>query len=334
MKKKKTVNKKPIAVLISDVHYTLNTLQVANSAFRSAIDKAVELGVPLIDGGDITNDKAIIRAEIANTLIDTMKYANSKGLFPILLVGNHSLINEKGKEHALHFLEPYTRVVSSPVYMPGLGGLIPYQSKSSDFLEAVKQFPKGSIVIGHQGTIGGQLGHYVKDESAFDPKLVKDWKVFLGHYHAHYSLQSTISIGNPYTLTLWGVQRTAIRVTYFCIATQSFDRVVLGLRKHVVVEQSIDQPLAPLCNIGTNDLVWVKLKGPKSEIALRPKDDVGKKLGLTNFKLDKIYTDSIEVVHRADNMSSHDLLDSLIDAGKDSDQTKKDLKLLWRDLIK
>ena len=48
----------PIAVLISDIHYNINTLPVADAALRQAIAKANELDVVLIVTGDLHDTKA------------------------------------------------------------------------------------------------------------------------------------------------------------------------------------------------------------------------------------------------------------------------------------
>jgi hypothetical protein len=47
-----TKNKYPIAVIISDVHYNINTLEVADKAMRMAINRANILNIPLIVAGD------------------------------------------------------------------------------------------------------------------------------------------------------------------------------------------------------------------------------------------------------------------------------------------
>jgi hypothetical protein len=57
---------KPVAVLISDVHFNLSTLELASSAMKMAQNRAVELNVPLVVAGDLTDHKAIIRGEVAD----------------------------------------------------------------------------------------------------------------------------------------------------------------------------------------------------------------------------------------------------------------------------
>lgn len=337
-KKEATTLRKPLAVVISDVHYSLNTYQLANQAFLAAIEKAAQLGVPLIDCGDLTNDKAILRAEVVNTLINTMEYARDRNVPLYLLVGNHSLINEKGKDHALHFLHPYATVVSHPTAVAGFN-FIPYQTSSIQFIAAIQEFPKGSTVFGHQGTRGGQLGHYVKDPSAFDPEQVKDWRVFLGHYHSHYELGTTVSIGNPYTLT-FGEASTAPKGFLIVYEDGSYTREILPLRKHVVVEVTVDnirhelQTEAGSFEPGNpDDLIWIKVRGTHSELSALKKSEVAKVLGRTNFKMDKIYIDAPVLQSKTETMSDTQILDAVIDAEQEGPEEKAALKALAREVL-
>lgn len=323
---------KPIAVLISDQHYALSTYEVADQAFRQAIDKAAELGVPLIDAGDISSDKPLIRAEWANVLLKTLEYAEDKKVSVYAVVGNHSLINEKGSEHALHFLNRHCTVVSHPT-STGDFHFIPYQSTPEKFMDAIQKFPKGSIVIGHQGTIGGQLGHYVKDSSAINPDDVKDWKVFLGHYHAHYTLGTTVSIGNPYTLT-FGEASDPAKGFLVIYEDGSFERVQTKLRKHVIAEYAYEDLKQPIITYWKqDDLYWIKVTGSHSQLSKLNKSQLGQKLiGHSNFKLDLIYTDSPQLETKIDNMTSGEILDSLIDVENESTEEKQALKDLWREV--
>lgn len=337
----RTTQSNPIAVLISDVHYSLATFHIADVAFRAAIDKAADLGVPLIDGGDLTNDKSLLRAEYVNALIATMKYAAEKGVRVYCLVGNHSLTNEKASDHALHFLEPYCTVISQPGTVDGFN-FIPYQNTAQKFVDAIQQFRKGSIVVAHQGTIGGQLGDYVKDTSAFDPDLAADWRVFLGHYHCHYVLKSTVSIGNPYTLT-FGEAKDGLKGFLILNADGSFARELLDLRRHNVLERTVEE-VADMAARGPaeafhgtlrpTDLVWLKVKGPYAELQkLRKRDLASTLFGHANFKLDKIYTDVAKLEDRADVMSPEAILDEVIDNTDDSPNQKAYLKALAREVL-
>jgi len=63
----------PVAIIAGDVHFTVPSLDVASEVVRSAQAKAVELGVPLILNGDTLDTKSIIRAEVANRVIELLK---------------------------------------------------------------------------------------------------------------------------------------------------------------------------------------------------------------------------------------------------------------------
>lgn len=337
MTKSPAVQSKPIAVLISDVHYTLSTLEVADTAWRAAVDKAAELKVPLIDAGDITNDKAILRAEVVNRLLETQRYATSSWVECLYLVGNHSLINEKGSEHSLHFLG--SEVVSEVTQMGSYGiWLIPYQASSDAFYAALNTIPKGSIVIAHQGTLGGYLGDYVKDSSAFDPTLTRDWRIFLGHYHRHYELENTVSIGNPYTLT-FGEAHDGPKGFLVLYEDGSYTREILPLRKHIIYDIGPGEQITAH-GYNPGDLVWFKVRDDRS-ILDRTKMQIRAKISSlisnSNFKLDLIPTTAAEECpqenNRTEKLTDTETLDKLIDGTAESDDQKVYLKSLWRDLI-
>ena len=50
----------PIAVVMADLHFNINNIDVASTALSVAIDKANDLGVTLIIAGDLHDTKAII----------------------------------------------------------------------------------------------------------------------------------------------------------------------------------------------------------------------------------------------------------------------------------
>lgn len=330
---------KPLAVLISDVHYSLKTWQIADTAFRMAVDEAAALGVDLIDCGDLTNDKAQMRAEYVNAIIETMLYAKAKGVKVYCLVGNHSLCNEKGEAHSLHFLRPYCTVIDRPQTLDGYN-FIPYQNTSDRFIEAIQQFPKGSMVIGHQGTIGGYLGDYVRDSSAIDPALVKDWTVYLGHFHRHYTLGTTISIGNPYTLT-FGEAADGPKGFLIVYGDYKFRQIQTGLRKHVKIEVTAEELLGHpdgMCNPfevpSMQDLLWLKVHGTQSELAMINKKQLAEDtFGHTHFKLEKVVTESAEVEESLSTLPAIDVLDKLINLTGEVDAQKKELSELARELL-
>lgn len=325
----------PLFVAISDVHYTVSNLELCDKAFRLAIDKAAELNVPLIDCGDITNDKAVLRGEVANRLIKTMNYATRKNVFVILLVGNHSLINEKGKEHVLNFLSGRALIVDCPQNLLLHDFyLIPYQNTSEAFTDALQSIPKGSIVVCHQGVKGAFMGDYVQDKTNVDPNLLKDWRIFSGHYHRHQTIGTLTYIGSPFTHT-FGEANDGPKGFIVVNEDGSFTREILDLRKHIILEGTTDKfsfsfPYSP------DDLLWVKLRGPESELKKVKKKTLGDiLLGHSNFKLDLIPTEKDKKKEEAPlkPLTSTEVFDNVIDSTGETLEQKNHLKSLWKDLI-
>jgi DNA repair exonuclease SbcCD nuclease subunit len=206
----------PVAVLISDVHYTLATLELADAAFRSAIDTAHKMSVPLIDCGDITNDKAILRAEVINKIIESLTYARGKGVKVYLIVGNHSLLHEKSREHSLVCLKPFVQVIDTPEFVE-LGGkrvmCIPYHHDSQSLSTLLDSLRPPRTIIMHQGVHGANMGHYAQDNTSLPKEAFAEFRVISGHYHRRQDIECGpvgegqtglfSYVGNPYTARLY-----------------------------------------------------------------------------------------------------------------------------------
>ena len=325
---------KPIAVLISDIHFTVATLELATQSLQMAMDRAAELGVPLIVGGDTLDGKAVIRAECSNRLIELFKEFGGRSY---VLVGNHDLINERGSEHALTFLEPYADIIKSPTTPMGLDSLlIPYQHNPVDFKGILKGVGKTWTIICHQGLSGADMGHYVQDKSAVTLKDVEGYRVISGHYHARQDIENWSYIGNPYTLSFGEANHPekGFQVLY---DDGHLEFVPTNLRRHTIIQATASEvlnggyyagPLEP------NDLVWLKIAGPRTELGLITKPLIAETyLGRDNFKLDLIPTSDTEVVlDQPKPTTDGDILDKLIDNTNESKETKAALKSLWRDL--
>lgn len=344
-------NIKPVAVVISDVHYSLSTLELADKAFRMAIDEAARLVVPLIDCGDLTNDKAILRGEVVNTIITTMKYAEEKGVTVYNLVGNHSLLNEKGEENALHFLQPYTTLIQHPVSIDGLN-FIPYQNSAEKVEAALAEFLKGSLIFMHQGVQGAWMGDYVQDKTSLPKEAFADYRIISGHYHRAQDIKTGRPrnggvglfsyVGNPYTLS-FGEHNDGPKGFQILHSDGLLTQVPTNLRKHVVVEFDEDAltgvssitrgPRDLAWGIRSNDLVWAKLHGPASILDKVNKKDLGKSLGVENFRMDKIETEVTRLEDKTEKLTELQVLDKLIDQTGEPDNQKSSLKNLARELL-
>lgn len=339
--------RKPVAVLIADVHYNPNTLAVADAAMRMAIDKANELGVPFIVAGDLHDTKALLRGECIKAMIETFKTCKPPSY---VVTGNHDKINEKGEDHSLEFLRPYvTKVVDNKewLFLDDVETyLLPYYSDSDLLREELSKLVKGSLIICHQGVLGANMGHYVQDKTSLPPEAFADFRVISGHYHKAQDIKCGRPrkgavglfsyIGNPYTLT-FGEANDGPKGFQILYSDGLMEQVPTSLRKHVIIETETHNSsfwLDTKLELNPSDLLWLKIKGPVSDLQKLKKKEIGQKLlGHTNFKLDLIPIESERLPEQSLELKDTEILDNLIQALPDSEEHKKYLKGLWREIL-
>ncbi len=326
---------KPVAVIISDVHYSLANLKFADAAMRQAISKANDLRVPLIVSGDLHDSKANLRGECVNAMIETFKLCNSP---PYIIIGNHDKINEKSDDHALNFLSAYAMIVDKPVYQHKLGWLIPYYHD----VEALRAFIKGiqtgmKQLIMHQGIIGSNMGDYIQDKSALSPADVAGFRVISGHYHSRQIIELPKMgkwdyVGNPYTVS-FGEANDPEKGFQILMSDGSLEFIPTKLRKHVVIE--IDASFNVKNEVYLprfNDLVWIKVTDTHENLARINRTKIKEWITLETFKLDLIPLDT-KTEAPAKQLNNTEMLDTLIDSMTNtSDERKIRLKELWRHL--
>jgi len=328
---------KPIAVVISDIHFNINTLELATQALEHAITTAEQLNIPLIVAGDLHDTKAIVRAEVANVLCKTFKHTTT----PCYIIsGNHDRISEKHEEHGLNYLRPYADIVdtSTGININGINlELLPY-FHDLDYLQTyLKVIPKGTITIMHQGFQGAWMGDYIQDKTSLPLSAVEHLKVITGHYHKHQTLGTVTYIGSPYTIT-FGEANDGDKGYLVLHSDGSYDRKILKLRKHVIIEGIGDEEgflleWAKIEELQPEDLVWVKIKGPKSCLDKINKVEFGKAvLKRDNFKLDLIPIDAPDLHIQHEKMTDDKIFDSIIDNLNDSLDYKEYLKRTYHEV--
>lgn len=329
---------KPRAVLISDLHYSINTLELADAALRQAIVKADELTVPVFICGDTNDTKAILRAEVMNKLLETVLWAADLPETQIVfLVGNHDRINEKSSEHSLTFLDRIgVSVIAKTLNCYGITCMSYYSNPEEfamDFLLKIQ--PKDGLVLIHQGVKGGNAGHYIQDHSAVDVELLKAYRTIGGHYHNHHTVGNHTFIGNAYTLN-FGEANDHPKGFLVLYDDNSVEHIPTNLRKHIIIERTIGVPTAPGHNYVPGDLVWVKLTGTTLELDKWTRAKVAHVLGIPeNFKFDKIPTDQPKARTDPEKPQTEiELMDSLIDQSQEADYQKSALKALYREVLK
>lgn len=349
----RTQTSKPIAVLISDIHFTPATLEEATQSLLKAQFKAKMLDVPLVIMGDTLDSKAIIRAECANKIIQLLSVGDAPET--IVLVGNHDRINEKSVEHSLNFIKPYCTVVDSPrtgFLCTTPITVIPYQSDIAVIKAVLEDSDHKSegLVLMHQGIQGSSAGHYIQDKTAIPQDWVKSHRVISGHYHARQDIDCTPEakysffphqgifsyVGNPYTLG-FGEANDPEKGYQILYDDGSLEFVPTKLRRHRVIicgwDEKHDLFWPPDVEIQYTDIVWIKVEGPTDRLSITTKEWLKTQFHIPgDFRLDLIPNDTKSELKSIDtNVSKSDILDSVIDNLQNTlDERKSRLKQLWR----
>ncbi len=328
------------AVLISDVHLSIPTLDVASKAMYAAINYAHDNGLPLIVAGDLLDQKALIRGEVANKIIHILTYASEEKVSVKILVGNHDLINELSLEHSLNFLKPYAQVIDEVTFDDDLKiWFIPYQSSNTKFENLLYSLPNNAhTIICHQGLKTSHMGEYITDRSSTDPEVLAGYRIISGHYHRKQDISLPelglwSYIGTPYTVTSAEFNDGS---KGFCVlySDGSLEQVPTSLRKHVIVQRTPDTILGEIPDLNSQDILCIKVSGLYSDLEKLDKKIIGlKHLGHSNFKLDLIPIDAALVNNTFENMTDADIIDSAIDTSNEKDVNKQYLKILWREVL-
>lgn len=326
---------RPLAVCISDIHFSVPNLSIASAALRAAKKRANELDVSLIIAGDLHDTKAIIRGEVANELIRILSREDRDSTY--ILVGNHDLINQKAAEHSLNFLRPYAGIVDKPGTSIVNGeqvAFIPYQADNQNVIDYARTLPPGTITIMHQGVTGADMGDYVSDPSAMNVEHLSHLRCYSGHYHRHQTIGTLTYCGSPYTMS-FGEANDGPKGFLVLYDDGSFKREILDLRRHVIVERTTETVWDKLTeSVGQQDLVWLKVTGPASELNALTKEKLAVGLvGHANFKFDRIYSDTPQVRPAAKARTPSQMVDDLIDGSGESEDQRAYLKTLYREIM-
>lgn len=324
---------KAIAVLISDVHYNLSTLLLADAAMRMAIGKANELNVPLIVCGDLHDTKANMRGECVNAMLKTFALCETDCY---VLRGNHDAINEKSKEHSLNFLNDLVSIVEEPAFNVFLGvHMIPYQHDPNELKEYLKTADRGETLIMHQGVQGSHMGDYIHDKSAITKADLASFRVVSGHYHNRQSFTLPDGglmdyVGNPFTLTQ-GEANDPPKGFQVLNSNGTLDFVPTNLRSHRVWECNL--ALEPRGEYNPGDILTIKVTGTHEELTSITRRKVQEATGIEYFKLDLIPLAAEAAIPEVKPLVQSELLDNLIDSlTNTTDDRKSNLKELWRRL--
>lgn len=320
---------------MGDIHFTVPTLELATAALTQAIDKATELNVPLILNGDTLDSKSIIQGRVANRLIELLKSVE----IPVYInTGNHDQLHEKSKESSLNFLKPYATVISEPTWINDLNAwIVPYHSDQSKLRQFLAKAKSGTLIM-HQGIQGANMGHYLKDSSSLPKEEFANFRVIASHYHLRQDIKcgrpqkGAIGlfsyIGNPYSLT-WGESGDGLKGYSILMDDGILEFVPTYLRRHIQLELTTENYLSRPIGIAKNDLLWIKVLGPRSELIKLDKKTVWPH---GDYKLELIPTgEDKKLIKKA--ATAETTLDAIIDAAEETELQKSTLKQLWREVL-
>lgn len=334
---------KPVAVLISDIHFNIITLEIASQALRQAVTKANSLRIPLIIAGDLHDTKANLRGECLNAITDILADCS---MSVYILRGNHDSLNEKSKESSvavLRYMED-TIVVEKPHFYNELGSingrsihLIPYYHNVEELRQYLKiRVDKGSTIIMHQGIEDSHSGEYIQDKSALSHEDVKDFRVISGHYHRRQDIktgrprQGALGlfsyIGNPFSLN-FGEASDPEKGYQILMSDGLLEFVPTNLRNHVIIEVDLNHRNNAI-SYSVGDILLVRIRGTAEQLLHFKKED----LGISEpYRLDLIPLETNTTAEIAKDLTQDQTLDSLIDSlTNTSDERKANLKELWR----
>ena len=328
-----------LCVLISDIHFNINTLNLAYEVTKQAVYKANELKIPLIIAGDLHDTKANIRAECIDKMIEIFSECNEVIYF---IRGNHDSINEKSKEHALSFLRNYGIVVKDNAKINIKNKslyLLPYEHDTERLKNFLKTIPKGSTLIMHQGVKSADAGDYIQDKSAIEIDFLKDFRCISGHYHNRQTIEKSFSyLGNPYTLT-FGEANDNKKGFSILKEDGSLEFVPTNLREHYIFKcEFYDNDTyeitgkKPLINVTNKDLVRCLFKAKKSILQTLTKEKMYDILGLSPQTFLKPEFEQIPELDSEIKLDISKTNDELLDLVIDDLKTNNNdvLKKLWR----
>lgn len=189
-------------------------LLLIENAFKEAVDFGVEQGAEdLLITGDLYHVRAYVKSTVAKVAHRCLIYAMSKGLKPILLVGNHDLENFKYGISSLDVFEGLTHnglevtVIKEPMVLDrpyGKVAGVPYCHELSEFNEEYNRLLQHNprITLIHQGIDDFRPTTNMPETKITAALLAQNnenW-VFAGHYHSAMASQTHPRIVSPGSL--------------------------------------------------------------------------------------------------------------------------------------
>lgn len=194
--------KRPIAVLVNDVHLDKNNGHLVKDIFDQCISLCKELGcIYILIGGDVFTNRSGQPLVCLTDWKDIVLSLNERGFGVIAIPGNHDKTD--GDDYR-SYLDPYSEWMAVQsrgicIRMCDMNFVFVPYFKEEKWLEewkradAERDRTKKSILITHIGMDGVRNNDGTMVESAIRPAMFADYdKVLIGHYHNASQMASNV----------------------------------------------------------------------------------------------------------------------------------------------
>lgn len=162
----------------------------------------------ILFGGDLFHTHSSIPTQALSAAVQCFAMMSNKKI--IALLGNHDMSNKAGNIHSLQWLREYATVVewsSTIEFGESVIHALPYTESEEELQTHLKNTPRDSILLLHQGVAGVPMGSGFVINEMLRPDMldkVHCKAAFAGHYHTHKIVNEKLTvIGSPMQHT-WG----------------------------------------------------------------------------------------------------------------------------------
>jgi len=266
-------------------------------------DAAIEHGVVksggwMINGGDLFNEKGMIRTRVWDVLVHHRGRWKEDGIEHIDLIGNHDQDDRDGVIHPLKIFAKWEGwdVVDAPRYVPEKRWwLFPYMHDLGKQLDDIKK-RKMTTVFCHVGIQGAWRNDTNKDTDGIALDRFKGFaRVFTGHYHFRHMIGNIQYIGSPMQQSAAEKGQAKGYLIWDDEAERAHFHEIPGTPRYFDGEMSWPADTeAFYCppEVGERDYVTITVKGPAAKVRAVTRDMLQQRTKCRNVKIERVIDDA------------------------------------------
>lgn len=296
-------------LIYSDVHMKPENLQWCSVLFDEITKAAHEEGVIesggyLVNGGDLFNERGVIRTSVFDLLAATRRKWAEMQVKHIDNVGNHDQEDRDGEMHPLRIFDtlPGSQVIEKPTVIEGVRWhFFPYSHRlESQMFDVSHGLRPHAVAFVHAGIKDAFRNDKSRDTDGLQLGVFKGWKrVFSGHYHFRHEIGNVQYIGSPMQHSFAEAgQDKGFLIFDDKTNTVSF-REVKGTPKHHRMalswpdgKPSINSVDADRIEVADIDNVQVTARGSSERVRAVSRDSLAKMITCAKIKIERVSTDA------------------------------------------